>query len=310
MLDGKPTLLFRFAERPHCRNQGLAVRRERQREELKGVIIRMGMVARSLAVATSHSLISPGSASCFFLSAPATRRGQGLAVRRESYPCNRVRVSRKGGPLLPGGHIPKDHRTGRNIHDSTARPRRQGLAVRREGKGPGSHAPARVPASPSRSSTSQSFTVPAGRGQGLAVRRKRQGQHPARMAFQRDSFLPRGHVPQLHFAANIVRQPASGDRGQGLAVRRKRHPEEGGGMALQRVQFLAGGDIPQVHRFIRTRPGQELAVRRERHVKRVTARYFENGTFLLHWSREVGHPGRAGAAARGQQKEPGEVPST
>src|ERR1035437_5288802 len=53
-------------------------------------------------------------------------------------------------------------------------------------------------------------------------------------------------------------------------------------MTLQRVKFLSGSDIPQVHRFMSTRPGEELAVRRERHVKRVTVRHPENGAFLLH----------------------------
>src|ERR1700694_6019941 len=56
-------------------------------------------------------------------------------------------------------------------------------------------------------------------------------------------------------------------------------------MALQRVQFLAGGDIPQVH-LIYPRPGHELAVRRERHGKRITVRHPENGSGFLHLSRE------------------------
>ena len=53
-------------------------------------------------------------------------------------------------------------------------------------------------------------------------------------------------------------------------------------LALQRVQLLAGGDVPQVGRLARfvnraerwncTRPGQNLAVRRQGHVMRVRCR--------------------------------------
>src|SRR5437764_13430320 len=108
------------------------------------------------------------------------------------------------------------------------------------------------------------------------------------MALHSDSFFSRGYVPQLHFAWTVVRPPASGDRSQGLAVRRKRHLEDGRGIALERVELLAGGDVPQVHgetgwRHIVARPGQNLAVRRQRHVKRAAARHFDNHSFFLLW---------------------------
>src|SRR5437763_10236794 len=99
------------------------------------------------------------------------------------------------------------------------------------------------------------------------------------MTLQRDSFFSRGHVPQFHFDVEFVRRHVSGDRSQGLAVRRKRYLVEVR-LALQRVQFLAGGDVPQFG-LARTRPGQDLAVRREGHVMRVTARRFEDAPCLF-----------------------------
>ena len=125
-------------------------------------------------------------------------------------------------------------------------------------------------------------------GQGLAVGRKRQGVHSATTTLQRDLFFSRGHVPQFHFEYRFVPLPAFGGRSQGLAVGRKRDLENGGPhvrLALQRVQLLAGGDVPQFDGLARTRPGQNLAVRREGHVMRVTARRFDDDSGFLHLDR-------------------------
>src|SRR6202011_504181 len=123
-----------------CRSQSLAVRRERQREELYVPYHSEG---------DAGPLFSRGSVPQFELGrklllhyvyvwvVTETHRGQGLAVRGESYPGNPAGLCRQGPcPLLPGGHIPKDHPTGLlRSKQEPPRAHRQGFAVRREGEG-------------------------------------------------------------------------------------------------------------------------------------------------------------------------------
>src|SRR6516164_6735431 len=80
--------------------------------------------------------------------------------------------------------------------------------------------------------------VPTPRGQGLAVRAVRHGEHHFRVPREGGPLLAGGHVPQLD---RLVPTP----RGQGLAVRAVRHGDHRERVSREGGLLLAGGHVPQ-----------------------------------------------------------------
>src|SRR3989442_12312195 len=107
MPDTQITPRYPFLKGPNGRNQGVAVRRERQGEEWK---------PRVFGDDDGGPLLGRGHVPHLEVRIPLlvmpTHRDQGLAVRRETYGQIPSTMSRHAGPLLPGGQIPNLHPTG------------------------------------------------------------------------------------------------------------------------------------------------------------------------------------------------------